>query len=144
MTDTTGTFPPPRPDVYAYRARLVRWLDGDTLVANIDQGFHDWKHDQHIRLLGVEAPKGRTVAGRNALAFVHGIMPPGAEITIRTHRLRDAEVTSFERWVAAVWTPLGDYLPDLLIAAGHAVPWDGRGASPLTGQPASGPFGPFV
>ena len=42
--------------MWTYRAVVVRWKDGDTLVVNIDQGFHDWKHDQPRRLIGIDAP----------------------------------------------------------------------------------------
>jgi micrococcal nuclease len=119
------------PEPYAYRATVVRVIDGDTLVVHIDQGFHDWKHDQHLRLFGVDAPKLATAAGRAAADYVRRLLPAGAQVVVRPHRdVLGDDVSSFERWVAEVWTPLGDYLPQLLVDAGHGLPWDGRGQHP--------------
>jgi len=119
--------------MYEYRAVIVRWKDGDTFVAHIDQGFHDWKHDQSLRLLGIDAPD-KQPGKEAARAYAAEKWPPGTELTIRTVRdKRGSETTTFERWMAEAWDregAYGDSISDLLIDAGHAKPWDGKGAHP--------------
>jgi len=45
---------------YTYRAELVRVIDGDTVVLNVDLGFEHWLHNQTFRLYGIDAPETRT------------------------------------------------------------------------------------
>ena len=42
---------------FTYRARIVRWKDGDTPVVDIDQGFDDWKMNQSLRMYGIDTPE---------------------------------------------------------------------------------------
>jgi len=46
-------------NLYAYKAKLDRVIDGDTVDAMIDLGFDTWVH-KRIRLLGIDAPETRT------------------------------------------------------------------------------------
>ncbi len=46
-------------NLYLYRAKLDRVIDGDTVDAMIDLGFNTWVH-KRIRLLGIDAPETRT------------------------------------------------------------------------------------
>lgn len=46
--------------MYEYRANIVRVIDGDTVVVDIDLGFDVWLHKRHIRLYGIDAPACRT------------------------------------------------------------------------------------
>ena len=108
---------------------IVRWIDGDTFVVNIDQGFHDWKHNQHLRLLGIDAPD-KQPAKEAARAYVADKWPAGTEVVIRTVRdKRGDEMVTFERWLAEAWDrdgAYGDSISDLIIDAGHAQPYNGR------------------
>jgi len=45
---------------YLYKANIVRVIDGDTIVCDIDLGFDLWMKDEHVRLLGLDAPESRT------------------------------------------------------------------------------------
>jgi endonuclease YncB( thermonuclease family) len=117
--------------MYEYRAVVVRWIDGDTVVVNLDQGFHDWKHDQRLRLVGIDAPN--KLPGKEAArAFADSNWPPGTEIIVRTVLdKRGNEEQTFERWMAEAWDD--ETMPSLsatLIAAGHAKPWNGKGPHP--------------
>ena len=42
--------------MYTYKAKLIRVIDGDTIVADIDLGFNMILRDQHIRLTGINTP----------------------------------------------------------------------------------------
>lgn len=114
------------PAIWAYRAQLVRVIDGDTLDVTIDQGLHTHRTER-VRLLGVNTPetKGPTrPAGLAAAAFVTDWLAtvPFDEdwpLIVRTER-DDA----FGRWLARVWRVNdGRCLNDDLLAAGHAIPF---------------------
>lgn len=119
--------------MYEYRAVVVRWIDGDTVICHVDMGFHDWKHDQRFRLNGIDAPD-KQPAKEAARAYVAGRWPPGTELTIRTIRDKNgSEETTFERWMADLWDrdgAYGDTISDLLVDAGIAKKWDGKGPHP--------------
>ena len=46
-------------DLYQYKFELVRVIDGDTLVGNVDLGFDLKLNKQSVRLLDVDAPEIR-------------------------------------------------------------------------------------
>jgi micrococcal nuclease len=46
-------------DLYVYNARLVRVVDGDTIIADVDLGFDTWKRT-NIRFYGIDAYESRT------------------------------------------------------------------------------------
>ena len=45
--------------MYLYRCELVRVIDGDTVVLDIDLGLHIWQRGVKIRLAGINAPEVR-------------------------------------------------------------------------------------
>lgn len=45
--------------MYTYHSKLIRVIDGDSLVAMVDLGFNIWKKT-HIRLYGIDTPEIRT------------------------------------------------------------------------------------
>jgi endonuclease YncB( thermonuclease family) len=116
---------------HEYKAVIVRWVDGDTVIAHIDQGFHDWKHDQRLRLVGIDAPD-KQPGKEAARVFADSNWPPGTEIVVRTIRDKHgSEEQTFERWLAEAWAD--DTMPSLsalLVAAGHARVWNGKGPRP--------------
>lgn len=67
-------------DFYFYKANVVRVIDGDTIVCNIDLGFNTWINNEHVRLLGINTPETRTrdpiekKAGLEAKAFVDNLL----------------------------------------------------------------------
>ena len=42
-------------DVREYTCRIVRVIDGDTIVVDIDLGYGLWQRDQPLRLRGIDA-----------------------------------------------------------------------------------------
>lgn len=46
--------------MYDYKAKLVRVIDGDSIVLDIDLGFEIELKNKHIRLIGINAPEVRT------------------------------------------------------------------------------------
>ena len=45
--------------LYTYKANIVRVIDGDTVVADIDLGFDVWLRKEHLRLVGIDAPENK-------------------------------------------------------------------------------------
>jgi micrococcal nuclease len=46
--------------MYEYKAKILRVLDGDTVVIDLDLGFNIILANQKVRLAGVDAPESRT------------------------------------------------------------------------------------
>lgn len=111
--------------MWQYHASLVRIIDGDTYVFDIDLGFHITIRET-VRLYGIDCPEIRTEDGKRAKVFAQrwfDTLPFGAYI--ETHRGPAGEVMTFGRWVAKVYargmTPNspGHDLAAMLRAAGH-------------------------
>ena len=54
--------------MYTYLANVIRVVDGDTLVVDIDLGFDMWVRNQSIRLEGIDTPEVRTKDIKEKLA----------------------------------------------------------------------------
>jgi micrococcal nuclease len=110
------------PDIWAYRARAILVVDGDTLDVVIDAGFKSQRVER-LRLLGVNTPemKGETrPLGIAARAYAEQwIRDAGSgdwPLVVRT-----AKSDAFGRYLAVVWraNDRRELNADLL-AAGHA------------------------
>ena len=124
-----------------YAETVVEIHDGDTIDVDLvltkagrqssdrDLGFNVHRNRQgvtlerqSVRLLGCNAPELATPAGKDALAFIelvsHGWDKYGGRV--------DGAVTLAD----------GRDLTAVMIAAGHAAPWDGTGPKPLPASPA--------
>lgn len=138
-----------------YTATVVDLHDGDTIFVDIvlvadrrrrktpdvDLGFNVHRISgigmvlkrQSVRLLGCNAPELSTPAGWQALAFLQTILHDGDVVALVSHgwdkfggRI-DGQVT----------LPDGRDLAQVMIAAGQAAPWDGKGAKPLPTPPTA-------
>lgn len=118
--------PPPDCGLYGYKATIVRVIDGDTVVANIDLGFDVWKHDERLRLAGIEAPKKNTDAGKAASGALRAMID-GQTLYICTEKAKrsDNEVKGkYGRYLATIHHK-GQDVNQWLLNEGHAVPWGG-------------------
>ena len=77
-------------DLYWYRAKLVRIVDGDTVRLDIDLGANHWIHNESVRLYGIDAPEVRgddKELGRESAEYLACLLPqPGGDLIIRTHK----------------------------------------------------------
>jgi micrococcal nuclease len=74
--------------MYTYNAIIVRVVDGDTVIADIDLGFNIWQRNQSIRLSGINAPelKGSTLeAGKESKKFLEN-MVLSKRVILRTEK----------------------------------------------------------
>jgi len=77
--------------MYEYNAKVIKWVDGDTVDVDIDLGFGIIYANQRIRLHGINAPETRTrdlaekEKGLIAKEYVNRMAPVGSEIILKTH-----------------------------------------------------------
>lgn len=108
-------------------ADVVRVIDGDTLVCNLDLGWGLWRFQVHVRLARCNAPELKAPGGQEAKAYVKRLLADSIahsqalpSVTIISH-----SVDKYGRTLADVIVPdgaLGFNLNDLLLTSGYAVP----------------------
>ena len=100
--------------------KVVRWVDGDTVILNVDLGFKVWS-EQKFRLARVNTPEVGQPGYREAVAYVNEAIPAGSEIVVDCLGL-----DKYGRWIAEVYLP-GTFdsvnLNDSLVSKGLAVPY---------------------
>jgi endonuclease YncB( thermonuclease family) len=113
-------------------ARIASVVDGDTLdllVSGLDVDVH-----VRGRLFGVNAPEHGTPAGDAATAWARAwATAAGWQVLLQTLKTRTGteQREKYGRWLIIVRNGAGESLADALIAAGHALPWDGKGPRPV-------------
>lgn len=101
--------------MYEYQCKLVRVIDADTVVLDVDLGWNVWLTKQHCRLRGINAPERYTEEGKRATEYMHAIV--GQEMVITT----DVDKTgSFKRMLVTLFRD-GLNINEELVRAGHAV-----------------------
>lgn len=110
-------------DQFVRRATVVRVIDGDTFIADVDLGYHVTMTES-FRLLGVDTPErhGATKdAGEAARLFTAlWLGDRGNQVWLRSHKTE-----KFGRWLAEVYDDAGESLRAALLTAGHAVEYGG-------------------
>lgn len=100
----------------------MRVVDGDTVMADIDLGFHTWRRNEPLRLFGIDAPepKGSTRdAGKASTAALEARIE-GKELTICT--IKD-KTGKFGRYLVRLFLGNED-INQWMIDVGHAVRYD--------------------
>jgi micrococcal nuclease len=119
--------------IYIYKAELIRVVDGDTVDLVIDLGF-DTQRKERFRLYGIDAPEMNTAAGKEAKAWLIGILGPYGAIYVQTIQLSTkAKRDKYGRFLAVLYDDLGELRAKLppktlapasinakMIAEGHA------------------------
>jgi micrococcal nuclease len=100
-------------------ARVVRVVDGDTLVAGAGGSTF------YVRLLGIDTPEthrpGTPVecGGPEASASMRALVPPGAEVRLETDPGQD-RIDRYGRLLAYVWLSDGRLLEEAQLESGWA------------------------
>lgn len=112
--------------MYTYKAKVTRIVDGDTLDAEVDLGFH-MKANLRFRLARIDTPERGQPGFTEATDRVKEICPPGTEVVISTEK-----AGGFGRWLAEVlvvmpvadgagsWADQEKNLSDVLLSEGFA------------------------
>ena len=104
---------------YTYKAELVRVIDGDTVVLDVDLGFETWLRNQTIRLYGLNTPeiRGKTKSeGLEVKAWMEERLA-GREIVLQS--IQDKK-GSFGRWLGIIFAD-EENVNEELLAQGMAV-----------------------
>lgn len=109
-------------DLYFYKGRVLRIVDGDTLDILVDTGFNNFTK-QRFRLLGIDTPELRGDEREDGL-----VVKKYVEKTIAGKQVyvKSIEKDSFGRWLATVYYDDGESIVSLnseLLAIGYAEPY---------------------
>lgn len=99
------------------RGTVVRVIDGDTVVLDLDLGWRVWYRDEPCRLHGIDAPELRTDAGKVARDFLTRLLTPGTRLWVE-----GVERDKYGRVLARL-TIDDDHAVDvnaLMLSTGHA------------------------
>lgn len=107
---------------WAVPATVIRIVDGDTIVANLDLGWHI-RLEQYIRFEGVNTPEMNTDEGKSAKEYIQSLIKPGDKVSIVSKEILGA-TGKYGRVLATVHTEDGCDLVQLLLKTGHGVPTD--------------------
>ena len=93
---------------YLYKATVVRCIDGDSVIFDIDCGFDVHLKAQSVRLYGIDTAETRggtpelKVLGNIAKDYVTQMIPVGSEVLLKTHLDRKGK---FGRILAEIYMP---------------------------------------
>lgn len=108
--------------MYEYKATLVRVVDGDTVVLDIDLGFGVWKHGERCRLAGIDAPEIPTSEGYTAAdALAHKLTVSGLVAFTK----KDSQ-DKYGRYLVTIFVG-GENVNEWMVNNHYAVPYDGKG-----------------
>lgn len=98
--------------MYEYHCNIVRVVDGDTLVVDVDLGFKVWLHGVSMRLSDVSAPELNTSDGlRWRDWWSSAVGEHGNPFVVRV--TKDAKQT-LSRWLGSIYLRDGHSTADLL------------------------------
>jgi micrococcal nuclease len=101
--------------VYQYAARLIRVIDGDTVVLDCDLGFYQWRLGRSYRLARINAPEMSTPEGVAARAALVEHLAGVVAYMVMTQK-----ADSFDRWIVELYAD-GANVNDWLVANGYAL-----------------------
>lgn len=100
-------------------ATVVRVIDGDTIVVDLDLGWRVYRNAEHVRIAGINAPERGTPEGDAATGYARALLNVGDAV-----RVVSSAKPSFERTVGSIKMLEGVYLGrdfgEVMVAAGHA------------------------
>lgn len=117
--------------MYEYMAVIRKVVDGDTVDVDIDLGLSVWKHNERLRIMGIDAPEINAVGteGEAARDWLRTYLVPGDVVIIRTVKDKTEKYGRYLASIEAAPHAWPNELPiDIateMINAGHAVPYYG-------------------
>lgn len=100
-------------------ATILRWADADTPILLLDLGW-SISLKARARLSHVNAPELATDAGKAARDYAVSVLPVGVTVMFTSHCL-----DKYGRPLGAITMPDGRDFAETLLAAGHAVSYEG-------------------
>lgn len=117
----------PLPDcgLYLYAAKVTRVIDGDTIVADVDLGFNTWRHNERLRLAGIQTPEKGAEGHDEALEALAGRIS-GRDVficTVKAKRSGKEVRGGFGRYLATVHFE-NESINQWLLDEGYAIPYE--------------------
>jgi endonuclease YncB( thermonuclease family) len=119
-------------DPYVRAVEVVRVIDGDTFVADVDLGFHLHAR-MSCRLAEVNAPEHDQPGGPEAKAALTVLLSRGTVTVESVHA--DKYAGRFDARVVVTNGEQATYVNKAMVDAGLAVTWDATGPRPLVPWP---------
>lgn len=113
---------------YNYDCVVVEVHDGDTVTLDVDLGFSIWHRGMRVRLLGINAPELSSDAGKHSQIYLRNLLPIGSRHVLESHKDRADKYGG--RWLGVIRFRSGQSANDMMVEAGFAVRWDGKGSKP--------------
>ena len=117
----------PECGLYQYEAKVVSVYDGDTVRADIDLGFNTWRHNEPLRLHGIDTPelrgKGVTDAEKADAEKARDALREkilGKAVLVCTIKDRTGK---YGRYLARIFVD-GENVNEWLLREGYAVPYE--------------------
>jgi micrococcal nuclease len=115
-------------NLYHYRAKVLRVVDGDTVDVMLELGFNV-SLKERVRLYGINAPESRT---RDKSEKVKGLAAKDFVVEWTEDRADDIVIVTridkrgkYGRVLGTIMTESGENLNELMIKEGHAVEYLG-------------------
>ena len=89
---------------YTYSGTVVRVLDGNSVMIDVDLGFGVWMHHQVFKLQGIKAPSTEgteKAAGLKWKSKVQEILPAGLELIVKS--TKDKSPSGVSTYYAMLW-----------------------------------------
>ena len=83
--------------MYLYQAKILHWVDGDTVDCEVDLGFHTFIKTR-FRLLGINTPERYTELGKTVKQYVEQTFPVGTSVSLKSSR-----TGKFGRWLGELF-----------------------------------------
>jgi micrococcal nuclease len=122
--------------MYEYKASVVRIVDGDTVLLDLDLGFYMLAR-MSCRLAGLNCIELNQPGGSAAKTYLASLLPLDAEVVVKSVK-PDKYAGRFD----AVLTLKGVNINNQMIADGYAAKWDGKGTRPVPPWPIPLPSPP--
>lgn len=105
-------------ELYTYKGKVTKIVDGDTVDVTVDLGFEVYKKVR-CRLARINAPELNTTEGKVAKAFLGGALPINDPVIIASK-----EYDKYGRSVAEIYHQEIS-INQLMLDTNHAVPYIG-------------------
>lgn len=105
--------------LYTYKAKVLRWVDGDTVEFRVDLGFRLWM-ECNFRLNGIDTPEKGKPNYKEASRFAASMAPPESDTIIRSYKNPD----KYGRWLCDIYVD-GKCVNEALVASGLAYVYHG-------------------
>jgi endonuclease YncB( thermonuclease family) len=120
---------PPVPAPFILNAWVIEWHDGDTVICRVDRADRDYS-EWPVRLLNTACLELSEPGGPETQAEVTRRWPPGTRLVLLTARPDKFGGRKLARVIAAEPDGSSVDVSVALIAAGWALPWNGKGPQP--------------